>query len=93
MIWSYNKEKEVWILSDSDLVIAKIFLKNKTAQPNGFIAKTLVSSIYTSKKTFNKLTKSNKNWKSKTKKFKTIEERHNYLDIKKSALLRQVESL
>lgn len=92
MIWSYNTEKQAWILSDSDSVVAKIFLKDKSTQINGYIAKTLISSIYTSKGTFRRLTQSNKDWKSKTKKFKTSEERQKYLDIKKSALIRQINN-
>ncbi len=92
MIWSYNSEKKVWDLKDGESTVARIFIKEKTQQINGYIAKTLISSIYTAGQTFKKLTKSNKNWKSYTKKFKTNEERDNYVNIKKEAVLKYLEN-
>ena len=92
MIWSYNEDKKVWILSDNDSIAAKIFLKDKEGQINAFVAKTLISSIYSSNRTFKKLTQSNKNWKSKIRKFKTKEDREDYINIKKSAVIKQLET-
>lgn len=91
MNWSYNESKQVWELLDSGSAVAKIFLKEKDNPVFKYFAKTLISSVYTSSKTFGKLNKSGKEWKSSSRKFKTNEDRMAYIEIRKDAVKRRIE--
>ncbi len=92
MIWTYDDAQKVWNLMENDAITARIFLKNKEKQKKQFLAKSLIPSIYTSSKTFNKLTRSNKSWKTTNKKFKTNEEREQYIDIKKREIIKYIKN-
>lgn len=88
MIWSYIEDKNVWELKENDDTVSRIFVKDKDGQKNKFTTKVLIASIYTKSKTFNKLTKSKKNWKSKNRKFSTEDERASYIEIKKADIIK-----
>ncbi len=87
MIWSFDNTKNVWNLTDGDSIIARIFIQEKSGQANPYIAKSLTASVYSSAHTFNKLARSNKNWKSNTRKFKTKEELDYYINTKKNSIV------
>lgn len=91
MDWSYNESKKAWELLDSGSAVAKIFLKEKDNPVLKYAAKTLISSVYTSSRTFDRLNRSGKEWKSSLRKFKTGEELAAYVEARKDAVKRRIE--
>lgn len=93
MEWSFDRDKEVWNLKDGNSDLARIFVKNKMEQSNSFTARVLISSIYCSKKKFKSLSKANKSWQSKYRKFKTEKAREDYVKLKKEEILKIIEQI
>ncbi len=92
MQWIYVQDKKIWDLMDGSSVAARLILKEKTEQPNAYLVKTLIASVYTAGKVFHRLTRRKKSWKSSNRKFKTAEQRDRYIEVKKQAVRSYLEN-
>ena len=88
MEWKYNDMRQVHELKSAGATVARIFLSEKPRNRRPYRAKTLVSALYFSQRTMNRLDKRKKEWVTGMKKFLTKDSREEYLRRKKAAVER-----
>lgn len=89
MDWKYNLAKQVHELQDKNIVLARIYVKNKTGK-YAYRTKTLLSSLYINQQKQQALLRKNKEWLVQNQKFLTEAERSQYIERKKKEVLKYI---
>ena len=92
MNWQFDEIRQVHELTEEGGVFAKIYLSEKPKNARPFRARTLISGLYYGNRTLSRLDRSNKEWVTKLKKFRTRDEASAYLERKKTEVQRFLEA-